>query len=133
MKYYFLPLLVPPSPIPLRWHGFIPLPSKRTAPPDSVERFAGGARRLIEQAQDLLCRNHQDAEHQVGVNLVRPTYAHMTPAMVVLQLAVGPLDLAARLIALGLMRREVDLFASPWVVIDQRDICLLYTSDAADE
>ena len=91
-------------------------------PPDGVERFAGGAERLIEQAQDLLCGDHQDAEHEVGVHLGRPAHAHMTSAVVVLQLAVGPLDLAARLVALGLMRGEVDFLAPPRVVIDQRDM-----------
>ena len=70
----------------------------------------------MEQAQELLGGDHQDAEHQMGVHLGSAAHAHMASAMVVLQQTVDPLRLAACLVAFGLMRGKFDLLSPSGVV-----------------
>lgn len=80
-----------------------------------LRREVGG---LIEQAQELLGGNHQDAEHQMGVHLGRAAHPHLASTVVVLQQTVDPLGLAARLIAFGFVGRKLALLPPPGIVVE---------------
>ena len=65
----------------------------------------------MEQTQELLGGNDENAEHQMGVHLGSAAHEHMVPPVVILILKqpVDPLRLAARLVAFGFMRGKFDL------------------------
>lgn len=61
----------------------------------------------------------------MGVHLGGATHPHMAPTVVILQQAVDTLRLAARLVAIGFVRRKFDLLSPSGVVVDQRHMPLL--------
>jgi len=79
----------------------------------------------MEQTQDLLGGNDENAEHLMGVHLGSAAHPYMASAVVALQQTVDPLRLGACFVALGLVRGKFDLLPPSCVVVDQRDVPLL--------
>ena len=61
----------------------------------------------------------------MGVHLGGATHPHVAATVVVFQQAVDPLRLAARLVALGFVRRKFALLPPSGVVVDQRHMTFL--------
>ncbi len=56
------------------------------------------------------------------IHFHRTTDPHMTPPMIIFQIAVGTFSSSTGFVAFRFMRQKLNLFTTAWIVVNQRDM-----------